>query len=467
MAMLLTLVGVAFVVGFTLALIGWRGKRTDDHPLCRRCKYDLVGTEAIPKQCPECGSLLATPRATRIGNRRRRRATLTVGLVVSLLSLSSGGFLGWSQAKQFDWYPYKPLWMLSNEAMSTFPRGQVNLPQREIRRRLEDDKLSDRQINGLIEKALSIQADETKTWDYFWGDVIEKTWDKDKISEDQLIRYIKTAVRNALHLSVRARVRQGECVMIRRGFGPNVRAGNSHRIFVTRDYGPLRIDDIEVRASFGHRASSLDGRGGSSRHGSMFTINASLGKHEMSLQCRFRAAPSDSIEAEAFFEMSWEDVEKIVEAHKFLDWIDTVRVPVEVVAPGDPVIDLVDDPALKEIIRKAITIQQIRLTQGRRLEARCWFEFDALPMPVGFEVFWRVGEREWLVQSITALESAGSVYSHRHWFGAKGFPIDATHVDIILRSSVRIAEGRVALNRIWQGEIVFPNQPLTRDIEKK
>lgn len=465
--MLLILVGAAFVVGFTLALIGWRGTRIDDHPLCRRCKYDMVGTDAIPKQCPECGSLLTKRRATRIGNRRRRRAMLTVGMVVSLLSLSIGGLLGWSQAKQFDWYPYKPLWMLSNEALSTVPRGQVNRPQREIHRRLEDDKLSDRQINGLIEKALSIQADETKTWDYFWGDVIEAVWDKKRLTDDQLRRYLKTAVRTGLYLSVRSRVRQGERVGIRRGFGPNVRAGSSRRIFVIRDYGPLRIGDIEVRASVGHGAGSIDGRGGSGRLGSMFTINAPLGKHEMSLQYRFRAAPADSIDTEEFFEMSWDDGEKIIEAHKFLDWIDTVRVPVEVVAPGEPVIELVDDPALKEVIRQAITLQEIRLTQDRRLEARSWIEFDTLPMPVGFEVLWRVGEREWLVQRITALESAGSVDSHLHRLGVEGFPMDATHVDIILRSSVRVAEGRYGLNRIWQGEIVFPNQPFTRHFEKK
>ncbi len=170
---LLTLFLAALLIGIVLSAIGWRGKRIDDHPLCRRCRYDLVGTVELPARCPECGSVLNNPRAIRIGNRRRRRSMLTVGMVVSLLSLAIGGFLGWSQATQFDWYPYKPLWMLSNEAMSTFPRGQVNLPQREIRRRLENDKLSDRQINGLIEKALSIQADETKTWDYFWGDVIE------------------------------------------------------------------------------------------------------------------------------------------------------------------------------------------------------------------------------------------------------------------------------------------------------
>ena len=86
----------------------------------------------------------------------------------------------------------------------------------------------------------------------------------------------------------------------------DVRAGRSHRIFVTRDYGPLRIDDIEIQASVGDGASSLH-TGGMHRRGSQFTINAPLGKHEMSLQYRFRAAPSDSIENEAFSQLSRAD----------------------------------------------------------------------------------------------------------------------------------------------------------------
>ena len=466
MAMLLILVGAAFVVGFTLALIGWRGTRIDDHPLCRRCKYDLVGTDAIPKQCPECGSLLTKRRATRIGNRRRRRAMLTVGMVVSLLSLSIGGLLGWSQAKQFDWYPYKPLWMLSHEAMSTFPRGQVNRPQREILRRLEDDKLSDRQINGLIEKALSIQADETKTWDYFWGDLIEVAWDKRKLPDDQLQRYLKTAASSGQILVIRSRIRQGEPVLIQCGFGRDARAGKSGRFYLFKDYGPLRLGDIELATRGSGTGAGPLGRGGGWSM-SPRKIDAPLGKYEVSFECRFRAAPADLIDRLALHDSSKADRETMIETHKFLDWIDTVRVPVEVVAPGEPVIELVDDPALREVIRQAITIKQVLLAQDRRLEARSWIEFDTLPMPVGFEVLWRVGEREWLVQRITALEPAGSVDSHLHRLGVEGFPIDATHVDIILRSSAESAEQRVGLNRIWQDEIVFPNQPLTREIQKK
>lgn len=389
---------------------------------------------------------------------------LTVGMVVSLLSLAIGGFLGWSQATQFDWYPYKPLWMLSNEAMSTVPRSRINKPQREIRRRLEDDTLADRQINRLIEKALSIQADQTTTWDSFWGDVIETAWDKKKLPDDQLQRYLKTAAFTGQNLAIRSRIRQGERVPIRRGFGQGTRAGRSGRFYLFRDYRLLRIGDIELdKGSSGTGAGPLGSGGSWSTR--LRKIDVPLGKYEVSIECRFRAAPADSIDHAEFVDLSNTDRETMIETHKLLDWIDTARRPVEVVATGDPVIELVDDPALKEVIREAITVRRVRLIQRRRLRAVCRIDFDTLPIPVGFQVLWRVGEQEWPVQRITALETEGSVERHGPIMGVDGFPIDATRVDIILRSSAQSAEQRAGLDRIWQGEIVIPNLPL--DIEQR
>ena len=69
---------LALAIGLTLALIGWRGRRVDDHPVCRKCRFDLAGVYPANETCPECGRDLAGRRAVRIGNRRHKRLPLGV-----------------------------------------------------------------------------------------------------------------------------------------------------------------------------------------------------------------------------------------------------------------------------------------------------------------------------------------------------------------------------------------------------
>ena len=52
MLIMLLLLIAAFLTGIILGIIGLRGRRIDDHPLCRKCKYDLVGTAQLPLIAP-------------------------------------------------------------------------------------------------------------------------------------------------------------------------------------------------------------------------------------------------------------------------------------------------------------------------------------------------------------------------------------------------------------------------------
>src|SRR3954447_10809108 len=57
-----------------LFLLAWsvRRRRVDDHPVCRRCGFDLTGRPAGSSGCSECGADLSRRRAIRRGNRARR-----------------------------------------------------------------------------------------------------------------------------------------------------------------------------------------------------------------------------------------------------------------------------------------------------------------------------------------------------------------------------------------------------------
>ena len=63
------------LAGAVLLVIGLRGRRVGDHPVCRRCGFDLFGNPAAAR-CPECGADLGVSGAVRTGHLRRRRGAL-------------------------------------------------------------------------------------------------------------------------------------------------------------------------------------------------------------------------------------------------------------------------------------------------------------------------------------------------------------------------------------------------------
>lgn len=50
---------IAFIglaaLGLALFWRGWRGRRIDNHPWCRKCRLDLKGLRPGAARCPECG----------------------------------------------------------------------------------------------------------------------------------------------------------------------------------------------------------------------------------------------------------------------------------------------------------------------------------------------------------------------------------------------------------------------------
>ena len=82
-------------------------------------------------------------------------------------------------------------------------------------------------------------------------------------------------------------------------------------------------------------------------------------------------------------------------------------------------------------------------------------------------VYWRIGDKEWLVQNI-ACEKQGNIRraSPKVRPVVEGFPLDAGTIDIVFRSNPEYANKLVAAERLWVGEdIVIANHPL--DIERR
>jgi ribosomal protein L37E len=81
----------AAVAGAGAVVYGMRGRRIDDHPLCRRCGFDLVGLPAGSSACSECGGSIVVRKAIRFGHRQRNGRIVALGMILLLLG---GGQLG-------------------------------------------------------------------------------------------------------------------------------------------------------------------------------------------------------------------------------------------------------------------------------------------------------------------------------------------------------------------------------------
>lgn len=75
--------------GLHLIIRGWRGKRLDNHPTCRKCRFDLAGLpiNSDDAACPECGINLAQ-HPPRLGNRRRSPTRIAIGALLLIVLLT-------------------------------------------------------------------------------------------------------------------------------------------------------------------------------------------------------------------------------------------------------------------------------------------------------------------------------------------------------------------------------------------
>lgn len=85
-----------------------RGRRLDDHPTCRRCRFDLTGLPATSDRCPECGADLRARRAIVIGNRAPRLRLLVASVVAASVLLAIGAAITVRLGRAVDWQGNKP-----------------------------------------------------------------------------------------------------------------------------------------------------------------------------------------------------------------------------------------------------------------------------------------------------------------------------------------------------------------------
>jgi len=435
------ILGAVAVAGLAMVAIGLVGKRLDDHPICRRCKFDLVGVyggEGAEQKCPECGSILSAQRV-RIGRRKRRAGFVAVGALLLTIPAGIGGAFSWGAVSGFDWNTIKPAWLLQREASSADEvTSQIALV--ELHSRLSEEGLSDGRIRSLVEVALGCQADLKRAWNPLWGDLIEIGRDKGLVDDEQWGRYFLQSVPvESLSVTMRKRVRVGDAVPYELSLH-HPRLGHK-----PGGYYWLSLKTLRVGFEGGiqeHRGVGFGGIGVAHHTSSTFSsgcINLDLpvGTHRVFTEMRFCPAP--------------EQMQTLDGACRDVRFEETVSV----VPAGTQIVDFVSNSELAGEMRDSVAIRYVNVTpqgDGTFLLGGT-IEFTSHPIDVAFDVVLHADDKTFDLGRIAARSSDETI--SRRLMSPRLERFDVRTGDVVLRPSVEAALEAPGIERIWGEEIHF------------
>ena len=462
--------------GALLLWRGLRGRRTDDHPLCRRCRFDLTGLPASSANCPECGADLTAARATVVGHRRRRGGLVALGLAMLLPALLVGGGAVWWTASGFDPTPFKPVWLLMREADSpAYPTADLALAELDRRsqrgdltaaqkaalldlavshlsaspemdtkwlRRVEPGRqagaLSQAQIDAVTDCALAAQADLALPWSVWWGGWVEAARKAGQVSDARWRRYARQAVL-PLTLEVRPRIEADADGLPVRLSMPEARLTFPTH-FVLAELG------LAFRLDGGRWVELTDGHAERSELYHDFTETGQLpiktdsgrlapGPHHLDvrkpLAVEERGGPARSLAS----------------------WAQTFVADFVVLPPGEasatPVADRREEPK----VLASVGIHGLEVGRHGPGEVQCWLRIFEVPVGMAFDVFLRDrAGREWPMETLTL--KAGTYADHIFCSGtAPGLTVG--RADVLLRPSLAAAEASVDVATYWDRPILL------------
>ena len=446
------------LAGLVLAIVGWRGRRLDDHPLCKRCGYDLVASGSA-SNCPECGSNLCVgSRAVRIGHRRRRTILASLGVLILLAGLGGGSVLYWSKWRNFDWNTVKPLWLLRREAGGADITMAI-VAQEEILSRLGAGQLAQSQVSSIISESLALQSDGSE-WAAWRGDFIEDAWRLGQTTDSTMQQYLETAVDRATYLRVRPRIRQGQPVTIQVNREEMRLGRDRNRMLYLISEGNAVVADGQVLAPAESRSGIvMQGSGPTAAEdmtpiGVRLPLDLPLGSHSVGIDATFRvfARPGMLNRGYGFSSTQPSDWQFVISRR--------LEAPIEILDRDSPGVRLVDDETLAAHMRTAVRPRLARRAwRGQRERIVAWVDFHSPPMNVAFDVVVRdtASSRECILGSIAEKQGGGHTMApsvelndDTRWI------LNATTLEIVFRPSVDAAEATYDLSEIWGGTVVVP-----------
>lgn len=451
----------------TLLILGWRGRRTDDHPLCRRCSYDLSGMPDITgtlARCAECGAGLTARRAVTIGHRRPRWLPLASGGFLFVVLLAGGTAAAVSVTRGVDWTAHKPLWWLLRDAESSDPAvresAQNLIFERQFFPRWPPD-----QMRAILDRALDRHADRSRPWDDFWSRTLAYELSADRVPFDQWQRYVRQAL-PTVSLRARARVERGKPLPF--------------EFLSTGGRFDGEMSGLELRGRPEDRTVWIDGIA-ISPAGSELTLDSSDGvtswpkkgldlgplldcladgPHTLRIRQRFIAVGGSGAGLSRVGKSRWKASGEQVEDH---------TVPFELLPAGQSSVTRHTDAATEAAVRKALTAHRVWMYPGRfqmrggsldvepaKLEVGFDKSDSVAPMAVALKIAVRHSGREWHLPDLRWLPGEGPPRGS-YKGSAVGFPTGVKKVDVVFRSDAESLAETVDVLDTWEGTIVQRN----------
>lgn len=439
------------LAGVILLVLGVRGRRINDHPVCGKCRFDLFGN---PKAtgCPECGADLTANKATRIGVREKRRGMIVAAVLLLLIGVGGGGALGYFTNQDTDWQPYKPVWWLTFEA-NLSPGKTSDAALNELLKRVNSGDLNDAQMETLIADALANQVDLSRTWQPTWGDFVEKHQADGKLDEELWKQYALNALDSRVKLMVRPKIRIGDPVPYR-WTNTGARVGTKCTLIVRSHGAMMQVESIQIKSSIGGGSRLSNSSSGSSSSSSTLkpeeVAKLKPGAQKITHTVNYKVYPN--------WEASRDD-ENAVLAEKTI----TLEAETEFANLNEPTARLIHDPQYEQAVRDTVKLRGVKFQKPsdnsyyakknqREVEVRV--AFSPRPLDAAFEVIILHNDKEYKLSSISS-PASGQTNWHTH--GGVPEHLVGQTVDLILRPSLDVAVRTVDCFDIWGEEIIFPD----------
>jgi len=193
----LVLLLVAMIVGVVLVVVALKGRRINDHPVCKQCHFDLLGTYPEVVTCPECGAGLKRDNSVLLGARKTMPIVATMGALLVLTPLVPVGAVAYAVLTGSDINAIKPLGLILWEARRAEPVQAAKLAD-EVMNRILAKKLSASQYQKVVESVLDVQADRALAWSEAWGSIVDRAELDGVLTPAQKARYTEQAAVLAL-----------------------------------------------------------------------------------------------------------------------------------------------------------------------------------------------------------------------------------------------------------------------------
>lgn len=430
-------------LGLAMAAVAVRGRRLNDHPICRRCRFDLVGIFPGGAACPECGASLSPRRAVRLGERRMRPAMLAAAATVLVLDLGVGGVTIWAYRSGFDLNTIKPAWLLTREAGSR--RDAIaGSALGELAARLSRGELDRDHALVALGHALDHQGDRSKPLLTEAADYIKAAAGANLLTPEDLVRYAQQALE--FRMVPRARVAaESDRSLIAIIKVAGARAAPAQFLRYNAELIDATLGGAPLKASHAQYIGSVSPYG-EIRWYIRGQAAAEPGPGTLSTRWRLTLFPPG-------------DQDNVIGSWEF-----TLEGETTVLSPGEAVVPLVLEDPEGAPMEQRLSIERLEVSGSGKPEALIGQAVvNDLPVDVVASVTLRDGEREWKLPASLELAAPGSplgeIAGSTIWWGLpEGF--DAKRVDIVLTPNPANAAGNTLSGAIWGRQIILRDVPV-------